>query len=431
MPATRSLARHTSFGSWIERSTALTGAFLFLVFAAVAACSQPQQTSHSRSADFGVVTVEAGGTDRLQTPISFELENGPRLAALIDDAGRYTPLQIGPDGRYHFLLDRLEKGRSQTFHIVSATVAAEPPVLLSNNGRSVGFATPRGPFIRYNFEPTDLPRKDVDPVFRRGGYLHPVFSPAGVLLTDDYPPDHLHHHGLWAAWTRTEFEGRSPDFWNVGDGTGTVEPTALDTVFSGPVFSGLRARHAYVDLSAPTPTKALDETWAIRVYGEREDGIRLFDLEVVQTTGEGSELRLPEYRYGGVGFRGHRQWNGEDNAEFLTAEGLDRSNGHGTRANWCHIGGSVDGHVAGIAVLDHPENFRSPQPMRIHPTEPFFNYAPSQLGDWSIEPGSPYTARYRFLTYDGEPDAELIDRLWNDFARPPVVSVEPSQSPNR
>lgn len=407
---------------------------LVLIFAGTAACSRPQPkpqpSSHAGSTDIGVITVEAGNTDRVQTPVSFELDDGPYHARLIDDAGRHIPLQTSPDGRYHFLLDSLENGETRTFRIVSGTGAAEPSVIVTNDERSVRFATPRGPFIRYNFEPTELPREDVDPILQRGGYIHPVFSPAGVLLTDDYPPDHLHHHGIWAAWTRAEFEGRSPDFWNMGDGTGTVRPVALDTVFAGPVFAGLRARHAYVDLSAATPTTVLDEGWTIRVYAERSDGIRLFDLEVVQTTAGASELRLPEYRYGGVGFRGHRQWNGEENAEFLTSEGMTRSNGHGTRARWCHIGGTVDGRVAGIAVLDHPNNFRSPQPMRIHPTEPFFNYAPSQLGDWSIEPAAPYTARYRFLTYDGEPDPALIERLWNDFAHPPVVAAGPAQSSN-
>lgn len=428
---TRSPGRRTWFGLLIDPSPRLTRTLIALFLAGTAACSQPQPASQILDADFGVVTVEAGQTDRTQTPVTFELAGGPGRAGLIDEEGRYVPLQTGPDGRYHFLLYRLEKGGARTFRVVSGKDAVEPAVIVSNDGRRVAFATARGPFLRYNFEPTELPREDIDPVFRRGGYVHPVFSPAGVMLTDDYPPDHLHHHGIWAAWTRTEFEGRSPDFWNVGDRTGTVEPVSLDTVFSGAVFAGLRARHAYVDLSAAAPTRALDETWTIIVYPERPDGIRLFDLELVQSTMGGSRLRLPEYRYGGVGFRGHRQWNGAENAEFLTAEGMERSNGHGTRARWCHIGGSVDGRVAGLAVLDHPDNFRSPQPMRIHPSEPFFNYAPSQLGDWSIQTSTPYTVRYRFLTYDGEPDPALIDRLWNDFAHPPVVSVAPTQSSKR
>jgi hypothetical protein len=43
--------------------------------------------------------------------------------------------------------------------------------------------------------------------------------------------------------------------------------------------------------------------------------------------------------------------------------------------------------------------------MRIHPDEPFFNWAVPQAGDFSIEPGTPYVARYRFLIADGALDA--------------------------
>ena len=60
------------------------------------------------------------------------------------------------------------------------------------------------------------PRADVKPELVRGGYLHPVLTPAGRTVTDDYPIDHKHHHGIWNAWTSTEYEGRKPDFWNMG-----------------------------------------------------------------------------------------------------------------------------------------------------------------------------------------------------------------------
>ncbi|MDQ3813808.1 MAG: PmoA family protein, partial [Armatimonadota bacterium] len=138
-----------------------------------------------------------------------------------------------------------------------------------------------------------------------------------------------------------------------------------------------------------------------------------------------SPLKLPKYHYGGLGFRGHWDWDGKDNAFFLTSEGeTDRLKANETRARWCHIGGRVDGELTGIAVFDHPDNFRAPQPMRLHPSEPFFCYAPPQLGDWEIAPGKPYVARYRFIVQDGAPDKAELDRLWNDYAHPPEVKVE-------
>ena len=150
----------------------------------------------------------------------------------------------------------------------------------------------------------------------------------------------------------------------------------------------------------------------------------VFDLMLEQEAATDSALILPTHLYGGVGFRGRREWDGAENTQFLTSEGHDRSDGHATRARWCHIGGLVDGVPVGIAILGHPDNREAPQPMRIHPTEPFFNFAPSQASEFAIEPGAPHVMQYRFIVYDGAPDPELLDRLWNDYAQPPVALVQ-------
>jgi hypothetical protein len=31
--------------------------------------------------------------------------------------------------------------------------------------------------------------------------------------------------------------------------------------------------------------------------------------------------------------------------------------------------------------------------------------------------------RYRYITYDGEPDPSELERLWLDYAYPPAVSI--------
>ena len=211
----------------------------------------------------------------------------------------------------------------------------------------------------------------------------------------------------------------------MGDGTGKVEFVALDSTWSGAVHGGFTSRHRYVDLSGSKPTTVLNEEWKVTVYnvGRGQKPYSMFDMIATHECATSSPLVLPEYRYGGVGFRGHRQWLEKDNCFFLTSEGKDRSNGHGTRARWCHIGGRIDGQLAGIAVLDHPTNFRAPQPMRINPDQPFFCYAPPLMGQWEITPGKPYVSRYRFIVYDGEPDKVELDRLWNDYANPPQVAI--------
>ena len=375
------------------------------------------------------ITVFAGSIDRDQSIVSFTLPLKLRDQPfqVFDRDGQTVKFQRNIDDRVWFVLDELQAGSTINYRLVpgvSESTVTGSITLLSDAG-GVTFSVADHPMFRYNADTTRLPRPDIDPIYIRGGYIHPVFTPSGALVTDDYPPNHLHHHGIWAAWTNTEIEGRTPDFWNMGAGTGTVEPVALDTLWNGPVYAGLRSRHRYVDLTASEATSVLKESWELRAYGDRgnEANYRMFDLHMTQTNITGNPLVLPEYHYGGLGFRGHRDWDGAENTFFLTSEGRDRSNGHATRARWCHIGGYVDGSFVGIAILSHPDNFEAPQPMRIHPTEPFFCFAPSAAGDWSIDPGQPYNARYRFIVSDGPPDASLLDRLWNDYATPAEVSI--------
>jgi hypothetical protein len=66
--------------------------------------------------------------------------------------------------------------------------------------------------------------------------------------------------------------------------------------------------------------------------------------------------------------------------------------------------------------------------MRIHPTDPYLCYVPSKAGNWEIPIKGTHTARYRFVAFDGAPDAKEFERLWRDYVEPPVVTVSASGS---
>ena len=393
-------------------------------------CFPLLQGPAAASANGYVVSVSAGRFDRSDSVVSFQLPEGSRAAAyhLRGESGEQIPIQIDASRRASFILRDLRAGAIRTYRLEASKADSVSQVELTREGDTVKVSLAGRDVLRYQGGKGELPRPDIKTNYRRGGYLHPVFTPNGRIVTDDYPPNHLHHHGIWFPWTKTEFEDRHPDFWNMGDGTGTVEFESPGPAWSGAVEAGFESHHRFVDLSAPTPKVALKETWEVAVYnvGQSDKPYRMFDLTSFQECASSAPLILPEYHYGGLGFRGNREWDGKGNAFFLTSEGYDRADGHATRARWCHIGGLIGGQLAGIAILCHPDNFRAPQPVRIHPTEPFFCYAPSQMGRWGISPGHSYVSRYRFIVYDGPPDAAQIERLWNDYANPPSVVVTAS-----
>ena len=70
------------------------------------------------------------------------------------------------------------------------------------------------------------------------------------------------------------------------------------------------------------------ETWTVKLYAAGNDPMRpyfLFDMEITDTCAHGP-VKLPEYRYGGIGVRGNWAWNGKDKLNFLNSEGImDRS----------------------------------------------------------------------------------------------------------
>jgi len=308
--------------------------------------------------------------------------------------------------------------------MVARTAPAE--VTAKREGTAVVFRAGDREMFRYQAEPGPLPRPDIKPEYHRGGYLYPMMTPSGAQVADDYPPNHIHHHGVWWAWTKTTFSGTEPDFWNMGQRKGRVEFVAIDRSWSKDGAAGLTARHRFVSLLAEPPVVVLEEQWDLSARSI-DDGRPRFEIDLTstQTCATADPLELPLYHYGGLGFRGRREWDGAANCEFLTSEGItDRIKGNTSTARWLWVGGQTDRGRAGLTILSHPDNYRAPQPLRLHPTEPFVCFAPQQAGPMAITPAASYISRYRLILADGQPTREQADEWWNTFAKSPPPAHE-------
>jgi len=382
-------------------------------------------------AELADVIVRAGDFDRDHTIVSFSYPEGAQqVLALRDSEGVELPVQVDASGTATFILPQLSRGADAQFTLVrpsqtlsggaTATEVAGAVQLNVGGTRVLEFVTL-----------SRLPA-GVDPSNSRAGYLYPVYTPNGALITDDYPPDdeiekmHLHHHGTWAAWTRTQFNGHEVDFWNPW-GQGRVDLENVEAPWQGPVHTGLVATFTHEDLGDGGIT-ALSERWVVRVYSTHT-GVApyfVFDLESTQQAVNGP-LHLETYHYGGFAVRGAREWRG-GKFQFITSEGdtSQPDENVAPRANWVHLGGQVGGQSAGYALLGHPSNFCAPQGLRLHPTDPYFSISPvpqNVCAPFDIVPGTPYVSRFRLVASDGPANTDLLDRLWNDYAAPPEVSV--------
>jgi hypothetical protein len=371
------------------------------------------------------ITVIAGDFARQDTIVSFPwpAADAGKALALRDAQGMRVPLQVDAQGRATFVLPALAAGASATFTVEEG---ASTPVAVTAVEEEDGVKLLLGMATVLRYQTKGKLPAGIGANYLRGGYIHPLYTPGGLLVTDDYPGDHRHHHGIWSAWAHSSFEGRQMDFWNMGGGSAKVDFDSLGGTWNGPVHAGLRAHHLFVDRRAPGGAKtALDEDWVVTLYrtqaGDGAAPYFVFDIDSVQQTASTSPVMLESYLYGGFAFRGSAQWR--SGATFLTSEGKDRQAGDGSTGRWCYIGGQVGGKMGGYTVLGHPDNFRAPQPMRLNPTDPYFSFSPVKMGGFPIVPGKPYPSRFRFVVTDGNPDKALLDRLWNDYAKPPTVTV--------
>ncbi len=394
------------------------------------------------------ITIHAGDHDRSGCVVTFEAPEAWRGKTMtLQELG--VPVQVDDAGRATFVLtDPIPKGADLFCTIatslpVHAAAGVESMVdgdILVVTARPSGLSTGGAflPVFTYQMQPGPVPEGTPE-IYAHGAHLHPVYSPSGRLLTGNHPPDHPHQRGIWFAWTHTEFAGGAPDFWNMGKDktgglTGEVRFDKLLKHWSGPVHGGFVSTHKWLDHTSGAEKDMLDETWEVTVAhtaglddskGSRLPSYFLMDLVSTQTCTGADPVRLPKYHYGGLGVRGNALWDPVENVAMLTSNGDDRAKGDATKAKWVWLGGEVDGQTTGITVLIHPENFRFPQPLRLNPKNPQLCVAPSADGDWSIEPGKPYVSRYRLVFGDGKPEARELERLWTDYAEPPLVTVTP------
>ena len=252
----------------------------------------------------------------------------------------------------------------------------------------------------------------------RSAFIHPLYSPAGKLVTDNFPLDHPHHKGLWFAWTNTKIDGKKVDFWNLGLKQGTVQFAGYRSVESGSVFSRICANHNWINFLAAADSRiALKEVWDLKTFSIPKGTDSAWLIDLTSTQSPQVDIHLPEYRYGGFAYRGAKEWVGDKHIVF-SSEGKTKKDAHTSRGKWIAYSGKIDGSFATVAVFSHPQNFRFPEPFRVWPDKgSFLNIAPSQQGDWDLKKGEVYKWNYRLIIYDGEIDAEWLNKTWEHFSK--------------
>jgi hypothetical protein len=379
------------------------------------------------------VIVEAGDYDRIDTPVSISLEDIEKLPATLQvyevtENGRVAPaspaqMMSGASPQLWWIMKGTTPEGTERRFVVEERISAAKPgrgirVHKTTDGH-LEIMSGDSKILRYHTAIDPLP-EGADPHYKRSGFIHPVWSPSGQVVTDR-AQDYLHQLGMWYANFNTRFEGRAPNFWHMKLGDSKVRFKELQESTNGPVFGGFKVHHEQVDLKAPEGEKVvLNETWDVRAWnvGGADAGYWVFDLGITLSCASSSPIKFNEHPWGGMAIRGHPNWFNE-RCEIVTSEGKTRKEANHTRVRWIDMSGTTDDAWSGMTGMSHPWNLRHPEPVRVNDTIPYYSFTAEFLGDWEIVPGKDHVLNYRYFVHNGKLDAAASERVWSDFAHPP------------
>jgi hypothetical protein len=401
--------------------------------------------SATEAQPIATVTVDAGAHTRIDTPVSVTLDGIPlgfpdekfHLVEVGDAKKNRIPAQYeagSPPKLWFILSDKTKAGGKRLYELYNGGDGTDM-VNIETKKDNKRLVVQREEDRILSYQHAVMPPPEgLNQIYQRSGFIYPIWSPTGNIVTEIHPKDHIHHFGIWMPWTHTKYEGKLVDFWNIDDGTGTIRFSRFISTTEGPVYGGFQAEQDHVAVKTSAVEKViLKEVWDIRAYNidGPEKGYWLWDFKSTQRNITDIPLHQDKWHYGGFAYRGAPQWNGPTSA-YLTSEGKTRADANGTRVRWCDMSGSIEGQWEGVAILSNPENFRHPEPIRIIPDANYvyFVYCPSVEGEWEMKPGEDHIFRYRLYVHEGKANSEDNERIWNDYAERPQADIRLSNPKN-
>jgi hypothetical protein len=303
--------------------------------------------------------------------------------------------------------------------------AQSQQVTLQESTKGMDFLLDGKLVLSYQMTKEPVP-SGIKEAYSKSGFIHPIQSPSGQVLSRIQPADHYHHYGIWGPYTRATIGGREVDFWNLGDEKGRVDFSHMLSKKQAGGAAELTVRQNHIDLKAPAQSQlAMAEDLRIKVK-PADKGRYFVDYTSTLQTDIAGGILLDDYRYGGgIGFRATEVW-GDANSTILTSEGKDRATADGSNARWILVTGQSDhsSGKSGILFMSHNTNQAHPEPLRVWPPgqyegkgNVFIEFCPIRHTSWEIQPGKRYSLTYRILVFDGELTVQEADNYWKSFVK--------------
>jgi hypothetical protein len=253
----------------------------------------------------------------------------------------------------------------------------------------------------------DQLKEGIDSTQTRSCYIHPLFSLDGKPLTDDFPDDHLHHHGLFWTWPVVITRGQETQTWH---------PANLRQYFQ---------RWLKREVHDSGATLSVENVWKLNekevvakevvtllVYPVDDLG-RAIDVELkIEAVGGNLELRGTTEQnkgYGGLTLRGASIFKG---LPILTDRGEFRGEPNNVKLRWADLASKE----AGVAIFVSPDHPDFPPSWVLRTSYAgLLNVSWPGLESVLFRPGGPITLRYRIYIHRGDLTQEQIQRAYQQY----------------
>ncbi|MGZ4712769.1 MAG: DUF6807 domain-containing protein [Acidimicrobiia bacterium] len=239
-------------------------------------------------------------------------------------------------------------------------------------------------------------------------YVHPLTTPAGAVLSVEAPADHPWHHALWFTIKFVNGE----NFWEEYGEFGRLHTTGVETSADGTV-------RAAIEWIAPDGTSVrAHETRTISTTELAPDSYAIDWTETLTVVDETVFDRTPFTTWGGYGgltLRGAPTWT---DTSITLDDDVARGRTLGERSTWLAIEGvaAETDAPAGVLVLDHADNPRSPTPWYASTRADtygegwanFVNAAFLWDEPLTVPAGGALHLRYRVVVHDGAWDLDRV-----------------------
>ncbi len=378
-----------------------------------------------------IITVTAENRHYINCPIeaTIEYDLAPRpQAALIDESGVVVPAQVDWSDEddeapvLRWIEPGLSRGQTKRYTIEARRAEWPANVRLHQQRDNIEVFVGGKLFTGYRYG-----IEWVRP------FLHPLMGPTGPV-TRGHPmetgegetEDHPHHKGCWVA--HGDING--VDVWAEHGNHGRTSHERLIAAENGAVCGHIHTRNMWRD-KADTPL--LSENRLYRFYYSNP-GERVFDM-VVRFTALDQDVTFGDTKEGGLCAVRVATSMDVPRGQFTTAYGgVNEKECWGKRSPWCDFSGPVNDKVVGVAIFDHPTNFRHPTNWHVRnyglmTANPFGlsyfagNPGGEPDGSMTMPAGSSQTFRYRVFVHLGNAMEADVTSHYHHWINPPHIEL--------